>query len=147
MESFKKELDDNGNFIQQNQLLSPNFQGNALVSYTIPYLHVAIDYTSQVYSPMKLPVYPNDYRPAFSPWFSFHNVQISKNHHHSTYYIGIKNIFDFVPQNPILRPFDPFDKNVNDPLNNPNNYTFDPNYNYAPLQGIRAYVGIRLVIK
>ena len=147
MEAFKKERYKTGNYFHVNQLLSPNFQGNASVSYTIPYLNVAIDYTSQVYSPMKLPVYPNDYRPAFSPWFSLHNVQISKNYRHSTYYIGIKNIFDFVPQNPILRPFDPFDKNVNDPINNPHNYTFDPNYTYAPLQGIRAYVGLRLVIK
>jgi outer membrane receptor for ferrienterochelin and colicins len=42
-----------------------------------------------------------------------------------------------------MRPFDPFDKNVNDPVNNPYGYTFDPSYNYASMQGIRGFFGIR----
>ena len=42
-----------------------------------------------------------------------------------------------------MRPFDPFDRHVDDPVNNPNGYTFDPSYNYASLQGIRGFLGIR----
>jgi outer membrane receptor for ferrienterochelin and colicins len=147
LEAYKKEKDSSGTELKTTQLLTPNFQGNAAISYTIPVLNVAIDYTSQIYSPMKLPVYPNDYRPEFSPWFSLHNLQVSKNHKQVTYYLGVKNIFNFVPENPILRPQDPFDKQVNDPVNNPNNYTFDPTYNYAPMQGVRGYVGVRVSIK
>jgi outer membrane receptor for ferrienterochelin and colicins len=42
-----------------------------------------------------------------------------------------------------MRAFDPFDKQVNDPVNNPNGYTFDTNYNYASMQGIRGFLGLR----
>ena len=53
----------------------------------------------------------------------------------------MKNIFDFVPKDPIIRPFDPFDKHTD--VNNPNGYTFDPSYNYASLQGRRIFLGMR----
>ena len=59
----------------------------------------------------------------------------------------LKNIFNFIPKNPIMRSFDPFDKNVDDPINNPNGYTFDTAYNYAPLQGIRGFLGLRYTIR
>ncbi len=42
-----------------------------------------------------------------------------------------------------MRAFDPFDKYVNDPVNNPKGYTFDTEYNYASLQGTRLFAGIR----
>ena len=58
-------------------------------------------------------------------------------------YGGVKNLLDFVPKDPIMRPFDPFDRNANDPISNPNGYTFDPTYIYAPLQGIRGFIGMR----
>jgi outer membrane receptor for ferrienterochelin and colicins len=57
-------------------------------------------------------------------------------------YTGIRNLFNFVPRNPLLRPFDPFDKQVQ--VNNPEGYTFDASYNYASLQGRRVFVGIRI---
>jgi outer membrane receptor for ferrienterochelin and colicins len=62
-------------------------------------------------------------------------------------YGGIKNLLNFIPADPILRPNDPFDKNVNDPINNPNGYTFDPSYNYASMQGLRFFLGFRYNIK
>jgi outer membrane receptor for ferrienterochelin and colicins len=59
-------------------------------------------------------------------------------------YFGIKNLLDFTPKEDIImRPFDPFDKNVDDPINNPNNFTFDPSYNYAPMQFRTFYLGVR----
>ena len=109
---------------------------------------MSFDISGQVYSPMRLPILPNDFRPAFSPWFGLMNIQVSKKYKKGMEsYLGIKNLFNFIPKNPIMRPFDPFDKQANDPVNNPNGYTFDPSYNYAPLQGIRLYAGIRLNIR
>lgn len=143
LEAFKREKDSTGSYAKTVQLHTPNFQGNFAVSYTIPVWNIVLDYTSQLYSPMKLPVLPNDYRPENSPWFSLHNIQVSKAWKSFTSYLGVKNLFDFVPSNPILRPFDPFDKQANDPVGNPYGYTFDPTYNYAPLQGARFYVGVR----
>jgi outer membrane receptor for ferrienterochelin and colicins len=45
-----------------------------------------------------------------------------------------------------MRPHDPFDKQASNLQTNPNGYTFDPSYNYAPIQGIRAYLGIRITL-
>jgi outer membrane receptor for ferrienterochelin and colicins len=60
-------------------------------------------------------------------------------------YAGVKNLLNFVPKDPFLRPFDPFDKYVSE--NNPNGYTFDTSYNYAPIQGAKVLVGLRWTIQ
>ena len=57
----------------------------------------------------------------------------------------VKNLFNFTPKDPILRPFDPFDKDTG--TNNPNGYEFEPSYGYAPMQKIRGFLGIRYTIK
>jgi outer membrane receptor for ferrienterochelin and colicins len=88
----------------------------------------------------------NDYRDEKSPWFSIQNIQVTKFLSKGwEIYGGIKNLFNFIPKDPLLRPFDPFDKNIG--VNNPNNYTFDTSYNYAPIQGIRGFLGIRYTIQ
>ena len=65
-------------------------------------------------------------------------------------YGGIKNIFNFLPKDPLLHPDDPFDRpggkyfdanGVARPDTNPNGYVFDPSYNYAPVQGAKAFIG------
>jgi outer membrane receptor for ferrienterochelin and colicins len=89
---------------------------------------------------------PNDFRPSESPWFSIINIQVSKPiNKNLEMYLGVKNLLNFLPQNPLLRPFDPFDKNV--AIDNPNGYTFDASYNYAPMQGIRGMLAVRWTIK
>ena len=40
----------------------------------------------------------------------------------------------------------PFDKYADDPVSNPHGYTFDPGYNYASLQGIRYFAGMRYTL-
>ena len=108
--------------------------------------HIVVDITGNVYSPMLLPVQENDFRPDHSPWFCLANMQVSKTFNNGVQvYGGIKNLLNFLPKNPIMRPFDPFDKTVD--VNNPNGYSFDPSYNYAPLQGIRGFVGVRFALK
>lgn len=124
------------------QIHAPNFSGTYQISYAIEKIKLSIDYTGRVYGPMYLPILPNDFRPEQSPWFDLANIQLTKKlPYQIEIYGGLKNIWNFMPQNPILRPFDPFDKNIS--VNNPNGYTFDPNYNYAPLQTIRGFLGIR----
>jgi outer membrane receptor for ferrienterochelin and colicins len=92
--------------------------------------------------PMRLPVVPDDYRPEYSPWFSIQNIQLTKRFKNGVeIYGGLKNLLNFIPDDPILRPFDPFDKQIE--INNPNGYTFDPTYNFAPMQGIRGFIGVR----
>lgn len=128
--------------VQAPQLHAPDFSGNFTLSYTFVKTGINIDYTGNIKSPMYLPIVPNDYRLQQSPWFTIQNIQISKKLKNGIeFYGGVKNVLNFTPSDPILRPFDPFDKHITE--NNPNNYTFDPSYNYATMQGRRFFIGIR----
>ena len=128
------------------QIQTPRLTGNYAVGYTIPRWQVRLDFTGYVNSPMRLPVVPNDYRPGRSPWFNISNLQLSRKWRHGLeFYGGVKNLFNFLPaEDPLLRPFDPFDETVDDPVANPHGYTFDTAYNYAPIQRIRAFLGVRV---
>ncbi|MGQ3086215.1 TonB-dependent receptor plug domain-containing protein, partial [Flavobacterium sp.] len=138
------QMEDKGNGLDRiQQLHAPKWSGNFVGTYSFP-KGVSIDLTGNWYGPMRLPVLPNDYRPEYSPWFLIANAQATKKFYFGLeFYGGVKNLFDFVPGDPIMRPFDPFDKNVNDPVSNPNGYTFDPSYNYASMQGRRVFLGMR----
>jgi outer membrane receptor for ferrienterochelin and colicins len=128
--------------VKQVQIQTPPFSGTWTISYGLPKWNLSFDYTGNVFSPMKLPIIPNDYRPEFSPWFSIQNIQMTKKLRSGLeIYMGVKNFLNFTPADPILRPFDPFNKNIH--VDNPNGYVFDPAYNFAPMQGIRYFLGFR----
>jgi outer membrane receptor for ferrienterochelin and colicins len=130
------------------QLHNPLFSATFAITYSWQRLGLIFDFTGRVNSPMHLPVQPNDFRPARSPWFGLLNFQITRLFKSGfEIYTGIKNILNFMPRHPIMRPHDPFDKFVNDLISNPNGYTFDTAYNYAPIQGIRGFVGFRYAFK
>ena len=125
------------------QLHAPKWSGNYLLSYTLP-KDFTVDFTGTYTGPMRLPVQPNDYRPEYSPWFTIANIQLTRKFRNGLeIYGGVKNIFNFVPKYALIRAFDPFDKTAADPVSNPNGYTFDTEYNYAPLQGARIFAGLR----
>lgn len=127
---------------KERQIQTPDFTGTWTISYTFPKSDITLDYTGNVTGPMRLPVVPDDYRPEYSPWFSIQNIQLTKRFKNGVeIYGGLKNLLNFIPDDPILRPFDPFDKHI--AVDNPNGYTFDPTYNFAPMQGIRGFVGVR----
>ena len=125
------------------QFHAPKWSGTSTLTFSL-LSSWSIDLTNQWNGSMRLPILPNDYRNEFSSPFTILNIQTTKKFKkgHSIYF-GLKNILNFIPTNPIMRPFDPFNKSVNDPINNPNNFTFDPSYNYASLQGIRGFFGFR----
>jgi outer membrane receptor for ferrienterochelin and colicins len=124
------------------QLFAPVISGTYALSYVIDRIGLTIDLTGKLNGPMYLPVVPNDYRPEKSPWYTIMNIQFTKTFTNGfELYTGLKNVLNFMPEDPLLRPFDPFDKNIT--VNNPNGYTFDTSYNYAPVQGIKAFGGVR----
>ncbi|MCO5240800.1 MAG: TonB-dependent receptor [Chitinophagaceae bacterium] len=128
------------------QLNAPEWSGNVVISCSLPY-RLTVDLTGKWEGPMRLPVLPNDYRPAYSPWYCIANLQVSRKFSKGIeLYGGVKNLLNFLPKDPIMRPFDPFNKYVNDPATNPYGYTFDPSYNYAPLQGLRGFFGVRYAL-
>ncbi len=132
---------------KSQQLHAPKWSGTYNITYKFAG-NLAIDFTGQFYGPMRLPVLPNDYRPEYSPFYTLANIQVSKAFKSGfEVYCGIKNLFNFTPKNPLMRPFDPFDKNVDDPIGNPYQYTFDTTYGYAPMQRIRGFLGIKYILK
>jgi outer membrane receptor for ferrienterochelin and colicins len=146
MKVYQAETDSSGSETTTLQLHAPKWSGTLSVSYPFPF-GLTADFTASWYGPMRLPILPNDFRPEYSPFFCIANIQLTQKFKHGIeMYFGVKNLLNFVPDNPIMRPFDPFDRNVNDPVNNPYGYTFDPTYNYSPLQGIRGFLGLRMTL-
>lgn len=144
MDVYLNEDDGTGQLQRTRQLHAPQWSGNYVLTYTFPKHLVTIDLTGKWNGPMRLPILPNDYRAEYSPWYTIVNLQVTKRFNKGVeLYAGVKNLLNFIPKDPIMRPFDPFDKYADDPVNNPNGYTFDPSYNYASMQGVRGFFGIR----
>ncbi len=145
------------NNIKTQQMLTEKWMGTWSVSYRADKLNLDIDYTGNIYGPMRLPLLNSlDPRLATSPIWSLQNIQMTYSGFKKfELYGGLKNFLNFKPtkNNPfiIARTNDPFDKNVDFDVNgnamvnanNPYGLTFDPTYVYAPNQGIRGFFGIR----
>jgi len=139
------------NGLKQQQILTEKFSGNWAISYKIKPLKLSVDYTGNVYSPMRLPLLSDlDPREPYSPVWSIQNIQLTFAGLKSIeVYGGVKNLLNWTPNrgNPfiIARANDPFDKHLE--VDNPYNLTFDPTYVYGPNQNIRGFLGLRLTIK
>jgi outer membrane receptor for ferrienterochelin and colicins len=140
--------------VRASQLLTESFSAVWSMGYTLPRWKLKIDYTGNVYGPMRLPLLgPLDERSAYSPWWSIQNIQLTKTLNNGVeVFGGVKNLLNYTPPaNSIARPFDPFDKNVRfddqgqvlPTPENPQALTFDPTYVFAPNQGIRGFLGFR----
>jgi outer membrane receptor for ferrienterochelin and colicins len=141
-------------------ILTEKYSANWTVSYDIPDWFLSIDYTGNLYGPMRLPLLgPLDPRAEYSKLWSIQNIQFTyKKFRNFELYGGIKNILNWTPNkgNPFLiaRAEDPFDQNVTYDTNgnvmatpsNPYALTFDPTYVYAPNQGIRGFLGLRYTL-
>ncbi|MBF4506197.1 TonB-dependent receptor [Flavobacterium sp. JLP] len=149
------------NGISERPFLTENFTATWSISYKIEALNLVLDYTGNVYSPMKLPLLSDlDPRSPKSPWHSIQNIQFTylgwKNFE---LYGGIKNLLNFTPKqnNPFLisRTNDPFDKNVQYDSagkvlvtpDNPYGLTFDTTYVYGQNQTIRGFFGLRYTLR
>lgn len=148
-------LDEGGERVRQ--LLTERFSGVWTIGYEFQNLGLTVDYTGNVYSPMRLPLLGElDDRPEYSPWWSIQNIQLTKKFGEKwEVYGGLKNLLNFTPPaNSIARAFDPFDRgvefdqggNVIPTASNPNALTFDPTYVFAPNQGIRGFLGLRFTL-
>ncbi|MPR35375.1 TonB-dependent receptor [Salmonirosea aquatica] len=135
-------------------ILTERFMGTWAVTYDFVRAGLTLDYTGNVYGPMRLPLLSeSDPRAAYSPVWSLQNIQFTKKLGTRTeLYGGVKNLLNFrPPANSIARAHDPFDKNVEFDAagqvvatpDNPYRLTFDPSYVYAPNQGIRGFLGFR----
>ena len=145
------------NGVSSRQILTESYTGTWNFGYDFRSLNLTVDYTGNLYGPMRLPTLgENDPRSDYSPVWSIQNIQFTFDGLDDfEFYGGIKNLLDWTPNrgNPfiIARANDPFDKNVVFDDNgaaiatpdNPNALTFDPSYVYGPNQGIRGFFGVR----
>jgi len=157
----KTERDVRGKHSTIRPVLTERWSGTWAITYTIPASGLTIDYTGNIYGPMRLPLLSaTDPRPEFSPVWSIQNIQVSKLiNRQLEIFAGVKNLLNWTPAKnvPFLvaRSHDPFDKSVEYHVDgtvkataeNPYALTFDPSYVYAPNQGIRLFGGIRLTLK
>lgn len=152
MDVYSREEDE-----KTRQLFTEKFTGTWNIGYTFKKNGITIDYTGNLYGPMRLPLLSDtDPRSEYSPWWSIQNIQLTKKIGKNTeIYGGVKNLLNWTPNkgNPfiIARANDPFDKNVQFDSNgqamvtpdNPYGLTFDPSYVYGPNQGLRGFLGFR----
>ena len=145
------------NGVTTRQILTETYTGTWNLGYTFKNLDLSVDYTGNLYGPMRLPTLGDlDPRSDYSPAWSIQNIQFTyKGLDKLEFYGGIKNLLNWTPNrgNPfiIARANDPFDKEVTfdsngSPVATPNNpyaLTFDPSYVYGPNQGIRGFLGVR----
>tara|TARA_R110002050_G_scaffold48356_3_gene112463 strand:+ start:12222 stop:14504 length:2283 start_codon:yes stop_codon:yes gene_type:complete len=145
------------NGITKKQILTEKYSGTWNISYPLNSINLSIDYTGNIYGPMRLPLLgENDPRKELSPTWSIQNIQFTyKGFENIEIFGGVKNLLNWTPNrgNPfiIARANDPFDKNVTFDTNgtavatadNPYGLTFDPTYVYGPNQGIRGFLGLR----
>ncbi|WP_372755930.1 TonB-dependent receptor domain-containing protein [Mariniflexile sp.] len=156
-----QEVTQTENGIKQQQILTEKYSGTWSVSYKNFNHNILIDYTGNLYGPMRLPLLGElDPRLPESPVWSIQNIQVTfdglKNFE---FYGGVKNLLNWTPNkgNPFLisRANDPFDKevvfdangNATATANNPYALTFDAGYIYAPNQGRRLFFGLRYLLK
>ena len=146
--------------IKTRQILTERFTGVCSFSYKHYPINLKVDYTGNVYGPMRLPLLGElDPRTEFSPTWSIQNIQFTfDGFNNFDIYAGVKNLLNWTPNrgNPfiIARANDPFDKdvifdaegNAVSTADNPYALTFDPTYVYGPNQGIRLFFGFRYTL-
>ena len=143
------------------QILTEKISGTWAVSYSVPAAFLEIDYTGNLYGPMRLPTLgPLDPRHEQSRAYSIQNIQLTyRGVKDFEFYAGVKNLLNWTPShgNPfiIARANDPFDRevefdaggNVVATPTNPYALSFDPGYVYGPNQGVRTFMGIRYTLR
>lgn len=137
MDVYQKGPDSLGQIVRIPQIFAPKVSGTYSISYSLDHKGLTFDLTGRLSGPMKLPKGNSDVdkRPDYSPWFTILNFQTTKTFSNGIeVYGGVKNILNFIPKNPLLEPDRPFSTN------------FDTSYNYASIQGIKGFIGVRYTL-
>lgn len=119
---------------------APDYQGIVNATYWLPF-GFAVDYTMNLTGPMKLPEYaPPFERPARSPAFAVHNLQVTKDFELPQggllqAYVAAENLFNYTQDDPLVDPGNPFGEH------------FDTAYVYGPVHGGCLGLGLRWTVR
>ena len=124
------------NNTKDDELFTPSFTGVFSLSYNWDKINTSLDWTAKITGSMSLPTYFYPFeRAEESPWFSQHHLQIKKVFSESlTAFIGVKNVFNFTQESPLIDYQNPFGDD------------FDTSYAYGPLQSRRFLFGLSVKI-
>ena len=124
------------NKTKDDELFTPSFTGVFSLSYNWDKINTSLDWTAKITGSMSLPTYFYPFeRAEESPWFSQHHLQIKKVFSESlTAFIGVKNVFNFTQESPLIDYQNPFGDD------------FDTSYAYGPLQSRRFLFGLSVKI-
>ncbi|MBN3035603.1 MAG: TonB-dependent receptor [Bacteroidales bacterium] len=118
--------------------LVKRYKGLMSLSYQTLSRKWQFDLTTQLNGDSRLPdtrSLPEQYRrPANSPAFVIFNAQVSRFFRNWSIYLGAENLLDFVQQNPLIAPEDPYGP------------WFDASMVWGPLMGRKIYFGFRYAI-
>lgn len=161
MDVFSVQKNGAESSLRMQQILTERWTGTWAITVPLRKWHLSLDYTGNIYGPMRLPLLGSlDPRNSRSPVWSIQNIQLTQAVSSKwEIYGGVKNLLNWTPAR--NQPFliagsnDPFDKNVQFDAGgqviatpqNPYALTFDPNYVYAPNQGIRGFLGLRYTLR
>ena len=139
--------------VRKRQELTERFSGTWSLGYHLHRWDLTLDYTGSVCSPMDLPTQTTadflDPRPAQSPWFSIQNLQLTHARGEKLeWYGGVKNLLNWTPWKHMPAGVR-FLGNTADPFEltpQQGELVFDSTYVYGPNQGIRGFLGARMLI-
>jgi outer membrane receptor for ferrienterochelin and colicins len=117
---------------RENELFAPIFSSVFSIGYFVN--NISFDWIGKITGPMYLPSYNALFeRDEKSPWFAQHHFQVKKEFSSNfSMYIGVKNIFNYTQDTPLIDWQNPFGDN------------FDTAYAYGPLQKRRFLIGLSL---
>lgn len=128
--------------IQDELLTKPlvnKFKALLTLSYATNFDKWQFDFTTQLNGDGRLPntsMNPIEYqRPETFPVYTILNAQITKRFKQWSVYFGGENLLNYTQENPIVASNDPFGP------------YFDASMVYAPIMGIKVYVGLRFAIE
>lgn len=132
-------------YLIQKTQITPVINAPALnMTFDIGYQNARNGWTASINgwlnSPMLLRRQINDSRPAYSPWYAWVNLFVEKKWKSNvSLRVGINNLLNLRPKQPIFRGNDPFNYSASDVVSNPNGHRFDTTYLYAPNKGIHGF--------
>ncbi|MBN2668555.1 MAG: TonB-dependent receptor [Bacteroidales bacterium] len=110
------------------------FKGLVALSYATNLKKWQFDINMQINGDGRLPGYRDGINERF-PVYSLTNIQITKFFRKWSVYLGAENLFDYVQENPIIAPDQPYSN------------TFDASQVWGPIHGRKIYIGLRYSIR